>query len=420
MRCSCMNSGFWFRRLASLTVCCLLLAIRAASKPPCPAQAPCQCTDLRIKCVQRESESLNYLDRVPYFVPSNRETRWSYNFHELRVREHAMTQLTLQFHWGVLNVRRVEVTSSLVREIQPGAFQGLLGVESLNLSHNLLSSLGNEDLRDLPSLRELVLHNNLIKTVALGAFRHTAFIAKLYLSHNYITEVPPGIRQLTNLMNLYLQFNKISTIPDNAFHGLRKLIILDLGALQRDLVIQRRAFCGLTSPQSADSSVGVQDGGGLVALYLRGNILRQLDLCAIGQARSLRGLNLTATFFPCSCQTASFANRRDWSRWYGFSPRFVTFDRSLLHDCSPQCRPQPCVDACAEPSSSFDSPPFKTSDPAQEAESTWFDSTRLQVRGGEAGSNNEGKGAARLLLSATFAAAPPLLLRLSVQLLTSW
>uniref|UniRef100_A0A1I8F8L2 LRRCT domain-containing protein n=1 Tax=Macrostomum lignano TaxID=282301 RepID=A0A1I8F8L2_9PLAT len=215
-------------------------------------------------------------------------------------------------HWGVLNVRRVEVTSLAGSRDSTGRVPGTVGVESLNLSHNLLSSLGNEDLRDLPSLRELVLHNNLIKTVALGAFRHTAFIAKPTFSHNYITEVPPGIRQLTNLMNLYLQFQQ-------NLHHTRQL------RSTRDLVIQRRAFWRFDLAAIADSSRRRSRRrrlGGTVPA--RVTSFASFDLCAIGQARSLRGSQPDCNFLSMQLSEppASLTGATGLGV-YGFSPSAV-------------------------------------------------------------------------------------------------
>ncbi|PAA46892.1 hypothetical protein BOX15_Mlig006221g1 [Macrostomum lignano] len=321
----------------------VVMATLSLAKPPCPAQMPCQCTDKRLKCVQQEpqppvdgTKPLHYLSLVPYFEPSSPETRWSYAFHELRIRNQAMTNLSLAYAWGSLSLSRVEVTNSLVRRLAPGAFHGLTGVKSLNLSHNMLSSVDADDLSELPALEELVLHNNLIKTLHPKALLHNGLVAKLFLSHNLLTEVPPGLKQLTYLTHLYLQYNNIAAIPGRAFEGLTRLIILDMGALRAGLRIADSAFCGLQ--------------GGLAALYLRGNILRRLDLCALGQAHSLRGLNLTGSLFPCSCQAFSLANRTNWQRLYGFAPHFVSYEASLLsRNCDLNCkdRPAPCPDYCA-------------------------------------------------------------------------
>jgi Leucine-rich repeat (LRR) protein len=103
------------------------------------------------------------------------------------------------------------------------AFQHLLDLETLDLSHNELQVVA---FSHIPALRSLDLSNNGLHTVHLHSLHN---IKELFLSNN-------NIQRLTNetfvntsrLSVIFLQHNAIQSIDYNTFHSLHHLSTLDL------------------------------------------------------------------------------------------------------------------------------------------------------------------------------------------------
>ena len=109
------------------------------------------------------------------------------------------------------------------------------GLKCLLLNNNKLESV--MFIRELPELNTLVLSNNLISSIPDNAFENCKKLRKISLSvwcdwvigsgHNQLTAFP-NVFSITNLKELNLNSNRISSIPDR-ISELQHLTQLDLG-----------------------------------------------------------------------------------------------------------------------------------------------------------------------------------------------
>lgn len=95
------------------------------------------------------------------------------------------------------------------------AVDAQLAKHSLNLSNKSITDLTGFDAEHVPQLRELqelYLQDNKIKTIP-DSFKELKKVQKLDLSNNQITEVPAWIDELSELKSINLGDNEISTLP---------------------------------------------------------------------------------------------------------------------------------------------------------------------------------------------------------------
>ena len=77
-------------------------------------------------------------------------------------------------------------------------------------------------------LEVLDLHDNRIQNIEEEAFKDLTNLKGLDLSLNIISTVGDTLEPLNNLMKLNLSDNYITSLPRNAFHALTKLSTLDV------------------------------------------------------------------------------------------------------------------------------------------------------------------------------------------------
>ncbi|XP_059185883.1 asporin [Centropristis striata] len=98
----------------------------------------------------------------------------------------------------------------------------------LDLQNNDITEIKENDFKGLHKLHGLFLINNKISKIHPKAFRNMAHLRLLYLSYNLLTEIPANLPP--NVIELRFHENKINRIQKDAFKGLRKLHVLELGA----------------------------------------------------------------------------------------------------------------------------------------------------------------------------------------------
>ena len=118
-----------------------------------------------------------------------------------------------------------------VQEVLPDACQYLLIVPELTLEPDTseirtLQSRAFEGLR----VRKLVLSGLGIEAVNETAFESLAsYLTELYLDHNRLTTMPDGVfSSLSSLTHLQLQNNRLTTVGRHLLDGLASLLVLDL------------------------------------------------------------------------------------------------------------------------------------------------------------------------------------------------
>lgn len=132
--------------------------------------------------------------------------------------------------------------------------QGLISVPEkipedtvmIDLQNNDITEIKENDFKGLDKLYGLFLINNKISQIHPKAFRNMVHLRLLYLSYNHLTQIPSNLPP--NVIELRFHENRISRIQKDAFKGLRKLHVLELGANPlANSGIELGAFNGLSS-----------------------------------------------------------------------------------------------------------------------------------------------------------------------------
>uniref|UniRef100_H3CAF3 Asporin n=1 Tax=Tetraodon nigroviridis TaxID=99883 RepID=H3CAF3_TETNG len=115
----------------------------------------------------------------------------------------------------------------------------------IDLQNNDITEIKEDDFKGLHKLYGLFLNNNKISKIHPKALRHMDRLRLLYLSYNLLTEIPANLPP-----NVRVRFheNKINRIQKDAFKGLKKLHVLELGANPLDNSgIELGAFNGVST-----------------------------------------------------------------------------------------------------------------------------------------------------------------------------
>ncbi|XP_067134553.1 toll-like receptor 13 [Centruroides vittatus] len=116
-----------------------------------------------------------------------------------------------------------------IGEIHSGAFRGLTGLTTLDLSSNVIMELDVGTFRDLKNLSILILNENRLESVGESLFRSLRKLRVLHLSGNLIKQLPSGIfRNLKQLRRIDLSGNKLTFWKSDTFAALPRLRNLSL------------------------------------------------------------------------------------------------------------------------------------------------------------------------------------------------
>ncbi|EHH49916.1 hypothetical protein EGM_00654, partial [Macaca fascicularis] len=111
-------------------------------------------------------------------------------------------------------LRSLDLSGNRLHTLPPGLPRN---VHVLKVKRNELAALARGALAGMAQLRELYLTSNRLRSRALGprAWVDLAHLQLLDIAGNQLTEIPEGLPE--SLEYLYLQNNKISAVPANAF-----------------------------------------------------------------------------------------------------------------------------------------------------------------------------------------------------------
>lgn len=215
------------------------------------------------------------------------------------------------------------------------AFANFTKLQSLDISHNRLTSLRQMALSDLDTLRDLNMSSNQISTIANGAFDSLINLAELDLSDNRLTELTDdAFMMLTSLSNLDLSKNRLDnrifqpinhspflTQLDLSFNPLGSLPYLMLKQLDQLIFLEIRNAS--VSHIDTNAFVGLDD---LQFLYLSDNLITELRRETFQPLPVISGIDLEGNPLRCSCETHKF---QDWLRTQGggvLQPDVVCYD----------------------------------------------------------------------------------------------
>lgn len=122
-------------------------------------------------------------------------------------------------------LRSLDLSHNMISSLGPGIGALRKGLVSLTLAHNRIASL-DATIGTLSRLELLDLRNNLLVTLPPSIVGCTK-LKKLHLDHNKITHLPPAIGDLAALALLTASQNKLVAVPDD-FGRLASLVEADL------------------------------------------------------------------------------------------------------------------------------------------------------------------------------------------------
>lgn len=133
-----------------------------------------------------------------------------------------------------------------IKEVSDGVFIGLQNLKRLNLRKNNIRTI-TKTFKMLKRLEFLDLSENVISSIGYTAFKNLVNLKVLYLQHNYLDLVPSkAVSEPINLVELDLSGNNIRVISSFALPSLASLVILNL-AHNKIMEIDEEGFHGLNN-----------------------------------------------------------------------------------------------------------------------------------------------------------------------------
>ncbi|XP_014204457.1 slit homolog 1 protein-like [Copidosoma floridanum] len=245
---------------ALLVLLLLLTAIQSASAGLCPVRCRCDDESLRSSC------AYGSLDIVP--IQLNPEIR------HIDLSGNRISGLHMAFEFYE-NLESLDLSSNLIHTLGSNNFRVQQRLVKLNLSSNAIRTLAKTALHGLAALKHLDLSNNNITDMDEQALRYTSELEHLDLSGNQITSLPAGLlRNLHRIKSLVLSRNSLLESPAANLALTPSLERLDFS----DNLIQELGKDSLPSMP------------GLVHLDLSNNVLRSISDDAFDRVPGLRSL----------------------------------------------------------------------------------------------------------------------------------
>ena len=171
------------------------------------------------------------------------------------------------------NLLTLDLHGNSLISLQPGCFQGLEKLSELDLSANMMSSIPVNAFQNLLNLKELILEDNQLDFLNSSIFSGLNKLKSLNLEGNSLISLHVELFQgLSRLEKLDLDENQLTALEVGLFHGLSNL---------RDLSLQRNRLNSLELEGNSMKSLPVeifQGLGRLEDLDLDGNELSTLEV----------------------------------------------------------------------------------------------------------------------------------------------
>lgn len=113
----------------------------------------------------------------------------------------------------------VDLSYNKLKELKAYSFIPLVKVTILHLANNMISKIENGTFEKTTKLQELKLRENQLEFLPRGIFDSLKELSQLDLTHNKLSNFPEKVFNLPLLENLYLNFNRIQSVSENALAG---------------------------------------------------------------------------------------------------------------------------------------------------------------------------------------------------------
>ncbi|PIK43194.1 hypothetical protein BSL78_19950 [Apostichopus japonicus] len=258
--------------------------------------------------------------------------------HMLELHENVITNITSYLLSGYGNVETLDLSHNNISTVLPGTFESTRVLENIFLSANLITELENGTFRGTEhQLLRLFLDNNKLTEIHPFALRKLRKLKTLTFSNNQLTFLPENVfSDLAELQYLHLSGNRLTYLDSNIFNGCSQLksISMDRNYLS---VIPAGLLRGLTSLSSVDLSYNhIENIPSPTDLKIQNN-LQTLNLCnnyfttTATIITYLNNAGLLVMFgsnpFECDC---SFQGLQDWFNRQSEEKRNLITSRSPL------------------------------------------------------------------------------------------
>ena len=198
---------------------------------------------------------------------------------ELHLQFNMLQQLSETVFSNLISLNWLDLQHNSISTILPKTFSGLKALSRLDLSYNQLNGLGTF-LNNVTALRELYIGNNQL-TLPLKSVSGLSNLTVLHLQENQFSELPSNsFFGLRSLVWLNLAQNQLTYVSDGAFNGLNSLEILDLDY-------------NLLTEIPKEFSSNPQILPSLVDLFLSYNLLRTLPSSSFLELNKLKKISLS-------------------------------------------------------------------------------------------------------------------------------
>ena len=210
----------------------------------------------------------------------------------LDLRRTGIHDLQAQDFNGLSSLTGLSLGENRLTTLPEDIFTGLSSLERLEMPGNALSSLPEGVFVELSSLTWLDLGSNALSALPEGIFSGLANLETLWLNGNSLTELPAAVfQELSRLVDLNLGFNSLTALPEGVFDGLNALQVLKLHENSL-MELPGGLFLELSEPEEFIPIGGPSRAARLESLWLQGNRLSALPEDAFLGLGNLRVLLL--------------------------------------------------------------------------------------------------------------------------------
>ncbi|KAF7668354.1 hypothetical protein LDENG_00020420 [Lucifuga dentata] len=130
---------------------------------------------------------------------------------------------------GLVGLQTLDLKRNKLTSLAPDVFSRLTNLTFLNLGRNSIKKLPPTIFHCLTNLRELMLYNNELEVLEAGIFDKLVNLEELKVHQNRIASLSPKVFwSLRNLRVLGLSSNQLQAVPEKSFYNMPKLSLLAL------------------------------------------------------------------------------------------------------------------------------------------------------------------------------------------------
>ena len=163
--------------------------------------------------------SHNQLIQVPRDVPSEEDS--------LNLSHNNITTISTHAFISLSDLTSLDLKNNLINTVEEGAFAGLSSLHTLNMANNRLKSVP-PDISSIVTLRILFVFGNPIQMIQFDDLEFSTYLHDFRIGWTWLRHFPP-LPYCPNMTTLYLRGNRLREYPQDFFQRLPNLITLRLG-----------------------------------------------------------------------------------------------------------------------------------------------------------------------------------------------